>query len=356
MNTVYGIVADADGLAANTVMVQGRTGPELRKSCFATPAAEVRSVQAPKIPIDRAHDRQWCGEIVYLERRDGNLWAVGHVDGDVIPAVDVRVGSETVRVTTDVYWSAEARMDESYRDIELRSVALTARSARVAARPVRIVPGSLDYPGVTARWQLDKADRELLERAVQARRERANGAPLVIANLGAPADDIEPLRLRASRALQYRSAELADVSAPGRTIDLLIAPAECPTSVVEGGRRLTEVFAHGCFGGCEKNAHRVRVNRDHRFERTIGHAVTLDPWHEAGLIGTLKLARTELADETLALAEEDCLDASAGFLISGEQWPTRNTRRITKAELHHVALTPDPAYTDARIMAVRAGQ
>jgi hypothetical protein len=129
MNTVYGILADADGLASNTLAVQGATGPELRKSCFATPAAEIRSVQAPRIPIDRAHDRHWCGEIVYLERRDGNLWAVGHVDGDVIAAVEVRVGSETVNVEHDLFWSAASEMTEDFRDIALSSVALTARGA-----------------------------------------------------------------------------------------------------------------------------------------------------------------------------------------------------------------------------------
>jgi HK97 family phage prohead protease len=355
-NTVVGVLADADGLAANTVTVPGRHGPELRKSCFATGAAEFRSVQPPRIPIDRAHDRQWVGEIVYLERRNGNLWAVGHVDDAVIPAVDVQVGREAVRVTTDAYWSAATESTDDYRDIALTSVALTARSARVAAQPVTFLPGKLDHGDAPRRWTtLDAPMRELLMRAARAHLDRPRGTPLVIADLDVSEDGGgEPLRLRASRALEIRSAQVADVTPSARIIELVIAPAESPSGrVVESGRFITELFAHGAFAGCEKNPERIRVNRDHSPARVIGRAISLDPWNEAGLIGTLQLARTELADETLALAEDGCLDASAGFIAADEQWPTRSIRRVTKALLHHVALTPDPAYTDAPVLAVR---
>jgi phage head maturation protease len=59
----------------------------------------------------------------------------------------------------------------------------------------------------------------------------------------------------------------------------------------------------------------------------------------------------------LALAADDCLDASAGFRVlpGGETWEGRSRRRIVKAWLDHIALTPDPAYTDARVLAVRNG-
>jgi phage head maturation protease len=55
------------------------------------------------------------------------------------------------------------------------------------------------------------------------------------------------------------------------------------------------------------------------------------------------------------LADEGILDASAGYLpmTDGEVWETRNRVRITKAWLGHIALTPEPAYEHAKVLAVR---
>jgi phage head maturation protease len=73
------------------------------------------------------------------------------------------------------------------------------------------------------------------------------------------------------------------------------------------------------------------------------------------LVAELRIAQTPLGDETLALADEDCLDASAGFapMSGGETWPERDWRRVTKAFLGHIAMTPDPAYSGAGVLAVR---
>jgi phage head maturation protease len=97
------------------------------------------------------------------------------------------------------------------------------------------------------------------------------------------------------------------------------------------------------------------VNRDHRADRTVGRAVALHPSREEGLVAEVRIARTELGDETLALADEGCLDASAGFLPmpGGEEWQGRNRVRIRKGWLGHIAMTPDPAYVDANVLAVR---
>jgi phage head maturation protease len=44
----------------------------------------------------------------------------------------------------------------------------------------------------------------------------------------------------------------------------------------------------------------------------------------------------------------------SGASQAGEQWEDGGTRRrLTSLGLHHVALTPDPAYLDAQILAVR---
>lgn len=154
--------------------------------------------------------------------------------------------------------------------------------------------------------------------------------------------------------MEYRSAELADVSTPERTIDLVIGPHESPALVPHEGRLVTEVYGYGCFAGAEKNPGRVRCNRDHKLERTVGVATHLDPYADEELVGTLRLAKIELADETLELARSGCLDASAGFRMVADQWQGRSVRRVTKATLHHVALTPDPAYEDPRVLGVRS--
>ena len=71
----------------------------------------------------------------------------------------------------------------------------------------------------------------------------------------------------------------------------------------------------------------------------------------------VRISRTELGEETLQLAEDGILDASAGFCPippDGERWETRNRCRIVKGWLAHIAMTPDPAYETANVLAVRS--
>jgi hypothetical protein len=72
-------------------------------------------------------------------------------------------------------------------------------------------------------------------------------------------------------------------------------------------------------------------------------------------VAEVRIAQTDLGDETLALAEEDCLDASAGYrsLPSGEKWEARDRVRVNKAWLGHIALTPEAAFEGAKVLSVR---
>ena len=161
-----------------------------------------------------------------------------------------------------------------------------------------------------------------------------------------------------SGELRFRTAEMVGVDYPKRLIELIVAPYEEEALVEHQGRMVKEVFSRGAFDGIERRANRVRVNRDHDLKRTVGRAIAFHPSREEGLVAELKIARTDLGDETLALAEESILDASAGYLPmrDGEVWETRNRCRITRAFLGHVALTPDPAYESARVLSVRHAQ
>jgi HK97 family phage prohead protease len=156
--------------------------------------------------------------------------------------------------------------------------------------------------------------------------------------------------------LEIRSAQLADVSFPRRLIELVVMPYESETVVPHEGRLIREVCSRGAFDGIERRANRVRVNRDHQVTRTVGRAVAFHPSREVGLVAELRIAQTPLGDETLTLAEDGILDASAGFAIfpGGESWPERDLRRLSRVWLGHVAMTPDPAYADAQVLAVRS--
>lgn len=336
--TVLGVLADPDGLASN---------PEARTTHWASPAAGYRADQPRFIGVDRDHDGRWVGRVVYLERRHGNLWCVAEVDDT--PTVAVRVGNETVHVETPLYFSAETHSDHG-RDIVLRSVALTAFPARLDARPVRWFAGGLDRRSA---WNLDwHIERGLIGRAGEARHTQHGQRSLLIAG-DRPPHPIEPAQRTGE--LLLRSAETLGVRPASRTIELIVVPYEQPTPVVHQGRMVTETISRGAFDGVERQANHIRVNRDHALERTVGQATRLNPRDQRGLHAEVRITRTGLGDETLALAADGCLDASAAFRPNqgGQQWQGSDSYRITSAWLHHIALTPDPAYPGARVLAVQ---
>ena len=94
----------------------------------------------------------------------------------------------------------------------------------------------------------------------------------------------------------------------------------------------TETIGRGAFDGIERRANRIRVNRDHNLERTVGRAVALHPSRDEGLVAEVRIAQTDLGEETLALAADGCLDASAGFrpMDGGLEWQGRDAYRITQ--------------------------
>jgi phage head maturation protease len=168
-----------------------------------------------------------------------------------------------------------------------------------------------------------------------------------------PAGDIE---IRSKN----EGVELVGVSFPKRIIEVVAMPYEQETIVEYRGRMVRESVARGAFDGIEKRPNRVNVNRDHDGKRQVGRALTFHPSRHEGLVAELLIGKTELGNETLSLAAEGMLDASAGFVPierrdgkPGEEWPERNRRRLTWLWLDHIAMVPDPAYREARTLAVR---
>jgi HK97 family phage prohead protease len=157
--------------------------------------------------------------------------------------------------------------------------------------------------------------------------------------------------------IETRASEVTGVSFPKRLIELIVMPYETMTEVAHRGRMISEIVSRGAFDGIERRPNRVKVNRDHKRDRTIGKAVALHPSRQEGLIAEVKISPVPLGDETLVLAEDGILDASAGFGImdepGAEVWETRSRHRLNKLWLDHIALVPDPAYETANVLAVR---
>jgi HK97 family phage prohead protease len=155
--------------------------------------------------------------------------------------------------------------------------------------------------------------------------------------------------------LRFRHSTVSDVSFPERTIELVVMPYEEETLVEHKGRMIREVIARGAFDGIQRRANRIKVNRDHQESKVVGRAVAIHPSREEGLVAELKISNTPLGDETLTLADDGVLDASAGYLPmpGGEKWLTRSSVRILKGWLGHIAMVAEPAYEGARVLAVR---
>lgn len=158
--------------------------------------------------------------------------------------------------------------------------------------------------------------------------------------------------------VEIRTAAIADVSYPERTINLVAVPYN-EWAVVEyppnSGRLVEESVDPGAFGAVANRARRFVVNMEHDPERIIGNVRELRSDPTRGLLSVIKIRRTPEGDQALDDAADGMLGASVGMAVSqaGQVWETRNRRRIAKAYLDHVALTFTPAYVGAEVLEVR---
>lgn len=151
-------------------------------------------------------------------------------------------------------------------------------------------------------------------------------------------------------------AEVLGVDFEQRIVSVIAVPWSQPATVVWRNDVWSEVFERGAFDELRSLTRTVRVNRGHDKSRTVGKIVKAYPQDPRGLVTDIRIARTVLGDETMALADEDMLSASVGFTVprGGEHADTRTrTRRIRNAMLDHLALVESPAYAGANVLAVR---
>lgn len=156
--------------------------------------------------------------------------------------------------------------------------------------------------------------------------------------------------------LQVRNATVDDVNYKQRIITILAAPYDVPALVEYRGAIWKEIFERGAFAGAQESPHRVRANREHDRNRTVGKVIGFPERSMNGLVTDVKIAKTLLGDETLALADEDCIGASVGYAVvgDGERLEKRTmTRYVTDAFLHHLSFVEQPAFKEATVLAVR---
>jgi hypothetical protein len=182
MTTIaYGTLLDKDGMASQRYW-RGELWKPVGRRSWATPACEVRSIQAATIPVDLDHRPELtCGEIIHLERNEqtGALWGVAELVIDPDPK-------------TEAYFSIEARHYRDGTDVRIEAVAIVDKTAQSGLWPISFLEGGrLDHRGAAAsRWSrtLPKFDLELLERATCARLARRPGDPIRIHEAGRRAD------------------------------------------------------------------------------------------------------------------------------------------------------------------------
>lgn len=178
-------------------------------------------------------------------------------------------------------------------------------------------------------------------------------------------DEPSSVEERPYAPVEHRSVSDFEVRWPDRVIEMVAMPYDCDADVVVRGRVITESCAPGAFGAVQQRAKRVRVNRDHDVQRTVGKVLALHPSRDEGLVAEVGIAdsteRWSLPDETLALAASGILEPSVSFAVMprGEEWSVdRRHRRLTRLFLDHIAMVPEGAYGDVggQVLAVRADE
>lgn len=156
--------------------------------------------------------------------------------------------------------------------------------------------------------------------------------------------------------IERRDVTVADVRYPERIVTIRAVPYEQPAYVPFLRDIYTETFATGSMDHLIGKHNRVRVNRSHNNDWTVGKVVKFHDAQADGLIADIRIANTPLGDDTLALASEDCLSSSIGFAALPE-WQKidkrAKTRRIERAHLDHIAFVQAPAYDNADVISVR---
>lgn len=156
----------------------------------------------------------------------------------------------------------------------------------------------------------------------------------------------------------FRSSSVVGVNYAQRLIEFVAAPYEEEAVIMWRGEPWRELFERGAWDGLEKRPNRIKANREHDKTRTVGKVVNFWPSREEGLVGAARIAKTPLGDETLALADDDCLGASVGYAappryVDLDKRSRPGLRRVKRAFMDHLSFVSDPTWESAAVLSVR---
>ena len=129
-------------------------------------------------------------------------------------------------------------------------------------------------------------------------------------------------------------------------------------AVAEIAGRFSEAFIKGSFARTiRERGDRVRLLALHDGVNRLplGRATVLRE-DSAGLYAELRVSKTQAGDDVLELVRDGAIDGlSVGFAPVVDVW-SADRRHVERHEvkLHEISLVTEPAYGDARVLAVRA--
>jgi phage head maturation protease len=169
-------------------------------------------------------------------------------------------------------------------------------------------------------------------------------------------EEATPLQAQVEIRSASSATQVADVDTDQRIITVIAVPYEQPAKVLVRGQVWDEVFSRSAFMGIEKRPQRIRVNREHVRGDTVGKVIAFDPSRAEGLLAEIKIANTLRGNDTLALAKDDCLSASVGYIARPSQVTSDRRsmlRRVNTAWMDHLSLVEAPTWDGASVVDVR---
>lgn len=156
----------------------------------------------------------------------------------------------------------------------------------------------------------------------------------------------------------FRSSSVVGVNYAQRIIELVAAPYDEEAVVMWRGEPWRELFERGAWDGIEKRPNRIKANREHDKTRTVGKVTSFWPSRTEGLVAATRIAKTPLGDETLALADDECLGASVGYAapsryVELDKSGRPGLRRVKRAFMDHLSFVSDPTWESAAVLSVR---
>lgn len=163
------------------------------------------------------------------------------------------------------------------------------------------------------------------------------------------------VEVRAAGPIEHRAAVVEGINHRERIITVIAVPWEQEATVDYRGELWTEVFHRGALDSlATMRPDRVRAYREHERRNVFGRATKFVPDDERGCVAEVYVAKTALGDETLALADDQCVSCSIGFVPLEQRLDRAAMKKhVNRAFLDHLAFVADPAYPGAEVIGVR---